>query len=516
MIIITVDNISKEIAIEGNVSFFLNNGERKAASTGYQLKAHSSQLAARGSQLEAHSSQLESHGYQLIPIFKYLRSMKPTAIKSERIITSSGMLEGVVLIQEGKIVEIARTIPGGEFTFIDVGKDVIMPGVIDPHVHINDPGRAEWEGFDTATRAALAGGITCLVDMPLNSSPVTITPAAYDQKLLASKNKLHTNCGFWGGIVPGNEKQIELMAEKGVLGFKAFLTHSGIDEFPNVTAEDLKKAMPLIAKTGLPLLVHCELITPIPGNPKGNPNSYISYLESRPGKWEDDAIAMMIRLCEDTGCRTHIVHLSSANSINQIGEAKMKGLPLTVETAQHYLFFSAEQIKDGQPAFKCAPPIRDYQNNERLWEALKSGIIDFVASDHSPAPPEMKNTGDLMSAWGGISSIQFALPVLWTAARKHSCRLVDTAKWLCENPAKLAGVQNTKGKIQKGYDADFVIWRPEDEFVVSSDIIRHRHKITPYIGERLVGIVQQTWLNGEKVFDNGKFLHLNRGSVIRL
>ncbi|MFI5132041.1 MAG: allantoinase AllB, partial [Chitinophagales bacterium] len=324
---------------------------------------------------------------------------------------------------------------------------------------------------------------------------------------------LHTNCGFWGGVIPGNEKQIKPLIDKGVLGFKAFLTHSGIDEFPNVTEDDLRKVMPTIAKHGLPLLVHCELSDPAHYSPLTT-QRYSEYLSSRPKKWEDDAIALMIRLCEEFSCRVHIVHLSSADSIEQIARAKQKGLPLTVETGQHYLYFTAERIKDGQTQFKCAPPIRENENNKRLWEALKEGIIDFVATDHSPAPPEMKEltSGDFMKAWGGISSIQFAMPVLWTAAKKKGCSIADMAKWLSEKPALLPGL--AKGKIQQGYDADLVVWDPEKSFMVTENIIQHKHKITPYLGEELFGMVEQTYLKGEKVFDNGELIQLNKGSII--
>jgi allantoinase len=298
------------------------------------------------------------------------------------------------------------------------------------------------------------------------------------------------------------------------------LTHSGIDEFPNVTEEDLRKAIPIIAKHRLPLLVHCEL-----SNEAGSQNpiaigseagrSYSNYVASRPKKWEDDAIALMIRLCEEFNCRTHIVHLSSADSIEQIMKAKQKGLPLTVETGQHYLYFNAEDIKDGQTQFKCAPPVRENNNNGKLWQALKEGIIDFVATDHSPAPPDMKElaSGNFMKAWGGISSIQFALPVLWTAARKHDCNLNDIAKWLCENSSILAGKQTCKGKVAKGYDADFVVWDPDQQFMVTETMIHHKHKITPYLGEKLYGVVEQTYLKGEKVFDRNEF-NLNKGSIL--
>jgi len=441
--------------------------------------------------------------------------MPDAAIKSDRVVTPNGIISATVFIKDGKIVDVAENKPGGNVPLIDVGNSVLMAGVIDPHVHINEPGRTEWEGFDTATKAAIAGGITTVVDMPLNSSPVTTTAKAFDEKIKATKGQLHTNCGFWGGIIPGNDKEIIPLIEKGVLGFKAFLTHSGIDEFPNSTETDLRKAMLLIAKHELPLLVHCELSDNIQRSTQHS-NIYQNYLGSRPTKWEDDAVALMLRLCEEINCRVHIVHLSSADSIQQISEAKKRGLPVTVETGQHYLYFNAEHIRDGQTQFKCAPPIREKANNEKLWQALKDGIIDFVATDHSPAPPGMKElqSGDFMKAWGGISSIQFALPVLWTAAKTRGCDLRNIANWLCKNPASLPGLENKKGKIEKGYDADMVVWDPESSFIVDETMIHHRHKITPYLGEKLYGVLRQTWLAGEKVYDNGTFIHLNKGSII--
>jgi len=248
----------------------------------------------------------------------------------------------------------------------------------------------------------------------------------------------------------------------------------------------------------------------------GTIRQYKNYLASRPKKWEDDAVALMLRLCEEFNCRVHIVHLSSADSIQQISDAKKRGLPVTVETGQHYLFFNAERIGDGQTQFKCAPPIRERSNNEKLWQALQNGIIDFVATDHSPALPALKElqSGDFMKAWGGISSIQFALPVLWTAAKTRGCDLNEIAKWLSENPSRLPGLENRKGKIESGYDADLVVWDPEESFIVNETIIHHRHKITPYLGEKLFGVVKQTWLAGEKVYDNGNFSQLNKGSII--
>lgn len=437
------------------------------------------------------------------------------AIKSKRIITPQGERDGIVLIKDGTIIDIIKSLDNIDDRLIDVHDKVLMSGVIDPHVHINEPGRTEWEGFNTATKAALAGGVTTLVDMPLNSSPVTTTAHAFEEKLAATKGQLHTNCGFWGGVIPGNENEIEPMIDKGVLGFKAFLTHSGIDEFPNVTEADLRKAMPIIAKYNLPLLVHSELISPLSeGEGMGERRSYQNYLHSRPRKWEDDAIALMIRLCEEYNCRTHIVHLSSSNSIEQIAIAKQKGIPLTVETAQHYLFFD-DKINEGCTQFKCAPPIREKENRDKLWDALKNGVIDFVATDHSPATPQLKEleSGDFMKAWGGIASLQFALPILWTEAMQRACTLNDVTKWLSENPAKFTSL-NKKGKIAKGYDADIIILDEKKSFTVSENIIQHKHKITPYLNEKLFGVIEQTYLAGEKVFDAGKFLHLNKGKII--
>jgi allantoinase len=438
------------------------------------------------------------------------------AIKGNNILTSEGLQKAVVLLKNGLISDVLTDLPATiDAEVIDIHDKVLMPGVIDPHVHINEPGRTDWEGFDTATRAAITGGLTTLVDMPLNSSPVTTSAAAFDQKMAATTGQLHTNCGFWGGLVPGNTDEIEKLIAKGVLGFKAFLTHSGIDDFPNVAEADLRKAMPIIAKHGLPLLVHCELST----NEilaTGDVRSYQNYLSSRPVEWEDKAIALLIRLCEEYNCRTHIVHLSSANSIEPIAKAKQKGLSLTVETAQHYLFFNAETIQDGQTQFKCAPPIREKENNDQLWIALRDGIIDFVATDHSPAPPDLKllQRGDFMKAWGGIASLQLALPVLWTAARQRGFAITDIARWLSEKPAQLAGLSHRKGRIATGYDADLIVWDPQNSFTVSEEVLQHKHKMTPYLHKELYGVVEQTYLGGLKVFENGTISQLNAGKLI--
>ncbi len=441
--------------------------------------------------------------------------MVDLSIKSNRIITPGKIRNGFVMVNDGKISGIVDELPGNVKYFFDAGNKILMPGIIDPHVHINEPGRADWEGFDTATRSAIAGGITMLVDMPLNSSPVTTSAEAFKLKIESTKQQLHTNCGFWGGIIPGNEENIEELISMGVLGFKAFLTHSGIDEFPNVTESDLRKAMPLIARAGLPLLVHCELSDDLP-RATGNIRSYLNYLSSRPPHWETEAIAMMIRLCREMKCKVHIVHLSAAESLPIIAAAKLEGLPVTVESAQHYLYFNAGDIADGQTQFKCAPPIRDKKNNQELWKALKNDLVDMVATDHSPAPPDLKEvrSGNFMKAWGGIASLQLALPVLWTRARENGCSIIDLAKWLCEKPAVLIGKEKSKGKIEVGYDADMVVWDDETSFVATAGMLHHKHKLTPYIGERLSGIVEQTYLAGEKVYDNNSIIKLNLGKIV--
>jgi allantoinase len=439
------------------------------------------------------------------------------AISGKNICTPDGITAGVVLVKDGIIANVVPQLPQNASAIaIDIGDLLLMPGIIDPHVHLNEPGRTAWEGFATGTRSAAAGGITTLVEMPLNASPVTTTAAAFDKKTAAAEGQLQVNCGFWGGLVPGNGSDIEKLIDKGVLGFKAFLTHSGIDEFPNVTAADLHKAMPIIARHQLPLLVHCEITTNVKPQTGHNERSYQNYLSSRPREWEDEAIALMIQLCEQYQCRVHIVHLSSANSIEQIKAAKQKGLPITVETAQHYLYFNAEDIPDAQTAFKCAPPIREKENNEQLWQALQEGIIDFVATDHSPAPPDMKEieSGNLMKAWGGIASLQLALPVLWTAARKRNIPVANMVTWLCEKPAILPGLQKSKGKIAKGFDADLVVWDPNKQFRVTKEKLYHKHKMTPYLNQELYGVVTHTWLGGQLIFEQGTFPALNKGKII--
>jgi allantoinase len=395
----------------------------------------------------------------------------------------------------------------------DFGNAVIMPGVIDVHVHINEPGRTDWEGFDTATQAAAAGGITSIVDMPLNASPVTTTLAAFNEKLEASKNKLNINVGFYGGLIPGNKNNLEEMMQAGVLGIKCFLTHSGIDEFPNVGEKEIDEAMPIIKKYNIPLLAHCEIYEEeVPNNLKEDSGSYQNYLASRPKKWENDAIELMIKLCRKNNCLTHIVHVSSAEALQLIAAAKADGLPLTAETCPHYFYFNAETIPDKNTLFKCAPPIREKENNVLLKKALQNGTLDFITTDHSPAPADTKEleTGNLQKAWGGIAGLQFLLSSSWTGL-KDTLPLETFIPLLTEHPAVFLNIQNSKGKIKTAHDADFVIWEPEEIFEVTQKEIFHRHKATSYDGEKLSGKIKETIVNGITVYKNKMIINKNAG-----
>lgn len=429
------------------------------------------------------------------------------------------MQDLTICIKDGIITDLLPGIVNSpEYPLEDLGNLVIMPGIIDSHVHVNEPGRTEWEGFETITKAAVAGGITTLVDMPLNASPVTTTSFALQEKIAAARGKLYCNCGFWGGIVPDNLNVLEDLIESGVLGIKAFLTHSGIDDFPNVSLADLRIGMPVIAKHHVPLLAHAELDEPHAGllEFELNPSSYMAFLRSRPNSWEDRAIEMMIGLCREFNCRVHIVHLSSASSLPMIRAAKAEGLPLTVETCPHYLFFCAEDIPDGSPIFKCTPPIRERANNELLWEALKDGTIDFVVTDHSPATPELKklDSGNLKQAWGGIAGIQFSLPVFWTGARQRGMSLLDLSNLMSTHVALFLGYGQSKGAIRKGYDADLTVWDPEKKFVVQKEDIEYRHKITPYLNQELYGSVWQTYVGGKKIVEQGNFVSFPQGKIL--
>ena len=438
--------------------------------------------------------------------------MTLVAFLARRVVTPQGIQPAAVLVEGEKIRDI---IPPGQVPLDarvhDFGDSVLLPGLVDSHIHINEPGRTEWEGFETATRAAAAGGYTLLVDMPLNCLPATTTVEALQQKRECARRSSQVDWAFWGGVVHANHASIEPLAAAGVSGFKCFLIHPGIESFTMVTGQDLRAALPQVARTGLPLLVHAELSGSIDAATallaRDDWRQYATYLRSRPDEAELDAIQFLLTLCGEHNFPLHIVHLSTARAIDILRAARSKGLPVTVETCPHYLYFAAEDIPDGATLFKCAPPIRSRQNRELLWQALRESIIDLVATDHSPCPPEMKrlDTGDFRSAWGGIAGVSVALPVMWTQAAHRGFTLLDIAKWMAEAPARLAGCAARKGKIAPGYDADLVVFDPESGFTVSEDRLHYRHPVSPYLGERLRGLVLQTYLRGRCVYDHGKF-----------
>ncbi len=411
-------------------------------------------------------------------------------------------------------------IPGGAPVH-EAGDSAVMPGIVDTHVHINEPGRTEWEGFSTATRAAAAGGVTTLVEMPLNSIPTTITAAAYREKLAAAAGKLWIDCGFWGGVVPGNSGELGELWESGVFGFKCFLVPSGVEEFAHVTESDLRAALPVLAALGAPLLAHAELPEPITESAgkvsKTNPRQYATWLASRPRRAENEAIELLLRLAREFVVRIHIVHLSSSDAISTVQQAKSDGHAVTVETCPHYLTFAAEDIADGATHFKCAPPIRERENREKLWAALGDGTIDFIASDHSPCPPAMKlaETGDFLQAWGGIAGLELSLPVVWTEAASRGYSVPQLTRWLCSGPARVAGLGKRKGAIAVGYDADLVIWNPEAQFTVDPMQLHQRHKMTPYSGRKLSGVVETTFLRGRKIYGRDEFSTRPVGQVLR-
>src|SRR5881409_1709812 len=432
-------------------------------------------------------------------------------IRGRRVVTENSVAPASVHITRGYIssVSIFEDVPSGCDLVEAAPESIVMPGLVDTHVHVNEPGRTEWEGFETATRAAAGGGITTIVDMPLNSVPVTTTTAALELKARAAAGHATIDYAFWGGVVPGNIDQLAPLARAGVRGFKCFLVPSGVDEFPPVAELQLRPAMSKLAGLGLPLLVHAELPGPIAraGSSRGSdPRRYGSYLASRPRAAELEAVNLMLGLCRETGCRVHIVHVSAAETLGRLRDARRAGLPVTAETCPHYLTFAAEEIPDGATAWKCAPPIRGRGNRDRLWGGLADGTLDLVASDHSPAPPALKclDTGDFVRAWGGVASLELALAATWSGARQRRRDVQDLARWCAERPARLAGF-GRKGRIAAGCDADLLVFDPDGRFVVEPDRLRQRHPVTPYAGMTLAGVVRQTFVRGVCVYDSGAF-----------
>lgn len=440
-------------------------------------------------------------------------------IRGPSIVLPHDVIRGAIHISDGHIVRI------GSFDQVDSSRElieldegsVVMPGLIDTHVHVNEPGRTEWEGFTTATRAAAAGGVTTIVDMPLNSIPATTTVNGFEQKLASARGKCFVDTAFWGGVVPGNTHELQPLFAAGVVGFKCFLVPSGVDEFPCVTEADLRTALPELKRLNAVLIVHAELPGPIEqSNATGSPLAYETFLASRPRAAENKAIELMIKLSREFDVRVHIVHHSSAEALPMLAEAIVAGVKITAETCPHYLHFAAEEIADRATEFKCCPPIRERENREQLWRALNDGTIQMIVSDHSPCSPEMKllESGNFLEAWGGISSLQLRLPVVWSEARRRGHTLNQLAQWLCAAPAELVNLERRKGRIEVGYDADLVIWNPDEEFRVRPENIYHRHKLTPYAGEKLSGVVRSTYLRGIRVFDNGRMTESTLGALL--
>ncbi len=449
------------------------------------------------------------------------------AYVSNRVVTPTGTRPAALVVEGGVIRAVceAEELASLGISFAAThhfGDLPILPGLVDTHVHINEPGRTEWEGFHTATRAAAAGGYTTLIDMPLNCLPETTTVAALEAKRAAAKSQCFVDWMSWGGAVADNQAHILPLARSGVPGFKCFLIYPGCDGFTMIDQQQLEAALPAISESGLPLLVHAELAGPIDkamaALHDADWRKYATYLASRPDEAELQAIHLMIRLCREYKFRLHIVHLATAQALDALQAARAEGLPITVESCPHYLHFSAEEVTDGATLFKCAPPIRSRVNRESLWQGLRDGIIDMVVTDHSPCPPAMKRAeeGRFDLAWGGIASLSIALPVIWSECRSRNYSLDDLVRWMSRSPAALAGIADQAGALASGRDANFVVFDPDAAFTVKADKLHYRHAVSPYLEEQLHGVVHATYLRGEAIFRDGEFLGLPQGRELAL
>lgn len=432
-------------------------------------------------------------------------SIETFALSGNRVLLEDRLQPATLVVREGRFTEILPRANTADVD-LDVGDLLVFPGLVDSHVHVNEPGRTNWEGFETATRAAAAGGITTLIDMPLNAVPATTTIEGLRAKQeTAARRSLAIDVGFWAGVVPGNQDAVETLATEGVLGFKAFLVDSGVAEFPPIGFDELERRAPALAALGLPLLVHAEDPRKLRDLPASGVTSYAEYLASRPSEAESSAIEFLIDISRRSGLRVHIVHLATESALEPLERARREGVPITVETCPHYLAFAAEEIKDRATAFKCAPPIRSSKNREALWRGLESGHIDLIASDHSPAPPSLKHLedGDFAAAWGGIASLELTLAVVWTGARRRNVPVERIATWMSSAPARLAGLADRKGCIAPGHDADLCIWDPDQPHTVRGAALEQRHPTTPYEGASLFGRVERTYCRGRLVYARG-------------
>jgi allantoinase len=439
-------------------------------------------------------------------------------VRGHRVILPSGERPASIHVDNGVIADVRGYDEIAAATeVVDAGASVILPGLVDAHVHVNEPGRTDWEGFDTATRAAAAGGITTIVDMPLNSIPATVDVTALERKRDAARGQAHVDVAFWGGIVPGNDQQIAPLVAAGVRGFKCFMTPSGVDEFAAVTESDLRRALPILVRSSSPrpLLVHAEDPARLE-LPDGDYRSYATFLATRPVEAEVSAIRTIGRLAAEYHAPAHIVHVSSADGVEAVAAAQASGVRMTAETCPHYLTFAANEIPDGATVFKCAPPLRAAPHRDALWRSLERGICTMVVSDHSPAPAAMKHvdSGDFMAAWGGIASLELSLRAVWTGASRRGFRLLDVVGWMSAHPARLSGLDGKKGAIAAGHDADLVLFDPDVESNVIGADLQQRHKLTPYDGCVLRGAVRATYLRGVRISADGALISSGQGRLL--